>query len=123
MTGLDQRVAELLTECDAIGIRLVPAGKGGLTINAPQEVLTPDLVERLRTNKSELVALLQPKPRLDYMRTALTDRAAPVCRCGSAVWRDVPIHNGQSTRRDCARCGRFIDFSRWYGTDALQAGE
>ncbi|MBN2024923.1 MAG: hypothetical protein JW809_19255 [Pirellulales bacterium] len=39
----------------------------------------------------------------------------PVCRCGSTTWRDVPIHNGQSVRRDCARCGRFLDFPRWYG--------
>ena len=38
-----------------------------------------------------------------------------VCRCGSTAWRDVPIHDGQSIRRDCAKCGRFIRFTVWYG--------
>ena len=38
-----------------------------------------------------------------------------VCRCGSDIWRDVPIHEGQSSRRDCAHCGRFIGFPVWQG--------
>ena len=46
--------------------------------------------------------------------------AAPVCRCGSTRWCDVPIHNGQSTRRDCGECRRFIGFPIWYGIPALQ---
>jgi hypothetical protein len=37
------------------------------------------------------------------------------CRnCESQVALDVDIHNGRSTRRDCAGCGKFIEFSRWY---------
>ncbi|HEX4129735.1 MAG TPA: hypothetical protein VHZ24_06810 [Pirellulales bacterium] len=36
-------------------------------------------------------------------------------RCGSCDTIDVPIHDGQSLRRDCARCNRFIDFPLWYG--------
>jgi hypothetical protein len=40
---------------------------------------------------------------------------APACRCGSTTWRDVPIHGGQSLRRDCAACRRFIKFAVWYG--------
>jgi hypothetical protein len=39
------------------------------------------------------------------------------CCCGSTTWRDVPIHDGESMRRDCARCGRFIDFPVWYGKE------
>ena len=35
------------------------------------------------------------------------------CRCGSQEYIDVPIHNGRSTRRDCAQCGKFIDFVKW----------
>jgi hypothetical protein len=42
-------------------------------------------------------------------------RPDAVCRCGSTQWRDVPIHGGQSIRRDCARCGRFLSFPLWYG--------
>ena len=37
-------------------------------------------------------------------------------RCGSTQYHDVPIHNGKSIRRDCARCGRFLDFPAWHGT-------
>ena len=40
--------------------------------------------------------------------------------CGPIALRDVPIHGGQSLRRDCGRVGRFRDFPCWYGKDALQ---
>lgn len=120
MTGLDLTLTDLLAECDAQGIRLIPAGPGGLTVDAPQDVLTPELIERLRTHKTDLIAHLRPKAPGRAMPTA---RAKPICRCGSTTWLDVAIHDGQSTRRDCAGCGRFIDFSRWYGAVALQADE
>ena len=47
----------------------------------------------------------EPAPIINLPTTGKT-----VCRCGSTTWRDVPIHDGQSVRRDCGRCGRFIDF-------------
>ena len=57
----------------------------------------------------------------DYGPDALTARQpadAPLptchCRCGSTTTVDVTIHNGRSTRRDCARCRRFISFPVWY---------
>lgn len=37
----------------------------------------------------------------------------PKCRCLRTV--DVPIHEGQSVRRDCAMCGAFSGFVRWHG--------
>jgi hypothetical protein len=36
-------------------------------------------------------------------------------RCGSRSVCDVSIHDGQSVRRDCARCHRFIGWMKWYG--------
>ncbi|MGD9721416.1 MAG: hypothetical protein AB7O59_09425 [Pirellulales bacterium] len=123
MRGPDPTLTDLLAECDAHGIRLLPGGHGGLTIDAPQEVLTPKLIERLRTHKAGLVSQLRPKCWAGPRRAAPPTAAKLICRCGSTTWLDVPIHDGQSTRRDCARCGRFIDFSRWYGRDALQTGE
>lgn len=36
-------------------------------------------------------------------------------KCGSTEFVDVPIHDGQSIRRDCAKCSRFLGFPMWYG--------
>ena len=58
MNGL----AELLVECGTHGIRLLPAGDEGLTLDAPQGVLTADLINRLQAHKGELLALLRPTP-------------------------------------------------------------
>jgi hypothetical protein len=40
-----------------------------------------------------------------------------ICPCGSTTWRDVPIHDGNAIRRDCGRCGRFLDFPVWDGSE------
>lgn len=117
-------LAELLADCDARGIRLHPAGDGGLTIDAPQAALTPDMVARLKTHKAELLALLRPAPAVQYQPLpTMKPTVKPICRCGSAAWRDVPIHNGQSVRRDCAGCGRFLDFPIWYGKGTGHNGQ
>lgn len=67
-------------------------------------LLPPDVMDALRSAD---------------VRWAASDAKAkptkPVCRCGSTVWRDVPIHGGQSIRRDCARCSRFVGFTVWHG--------
>lgn len=55
------------------------------------------------------------------MRYFLLDNLTPiviepnVCKCGSREFKDVPIHSGQSISRDCARCGKFVMFLKWYG--------
>jgi hypothetical protein len=117
-------LAELLTECGRLGIRLLVADDGCLTIDAPQDALTPDLLDRLKAHKAELLTLLhrpldfdiddtpdaEPAPIIDAATTT-----SQICRCGSTTWRDVPIHGGESVRRDCGGCGRFIGFPVWYG--------
>ena len=108
-------LANLLADCNAHGIRLLVAGNGGLTIDAAQDALTPNLLERLKTHKAELLALLRPTPDVAPAR-----RSEAVCRCGATTSHDVPIHGGQSIRRDCGRCGRFIDFPIWHGKATLQ---
>jgi hypothetical protein len=114
---------ELLAECHAIGIELLVAGDDRLIIDAPQDALTPDLLGRLQAHKGELLALLKSSTEPEWSEAAATETASalakPVCRCGSMAWRDVPIHGGESIRRDCERCQRFIDFSVWYGKTTL----
>ena len=34
------------------------------------------------------------------------------CRCGGREWVDVDLGGGK-VRRDCLRCGRFVEFSGW----------
>jgi hypothetical protein len=38
----------------------------------------------------------------------------PLCPCGSTRYVDTPIHGGQSLRRNCLQCGRFLGFPVWY---------
>lgn len=45
---------ELFAECRALRVRLIPAPDGGLTIDAPRDTLTPDLLEQLRFHKEAL---------------------------------------------------------------------
>ena len=42
-----------------------------------------------------------------------TSTAEKCDRCGSHEFRDIPIHNGQSVRRDCGECGGFVRFTVW----------
>lgn len=154
MTRAPSPLADLLAECDAHGIRLLLDDDGGLTIDAPQDALTPDRMDRLKAHKGELLTLLrqpadfdvdsapntEPAPvtekRTHRMPPELRGRVGAtldtcpiigststtghICRCGSTTWRDVPIHDGRSVRRDCGRCGRFIKFPIWYGNGTLQ---
>ncbi len=58
MSDSPSLLANLLADCDAHGIRLLLADDGGLTIDAPQDALTPDLLDRLKAHKAELLTLL-----------------------------------------------------------------
>ena len=184
MTGIEK----LLADCESQGIRLLLDGNDGLTIDAPQDALTPGLLERLKTNKRELLVILRAKAEatfelvevesepygpdgwpldsidlgelepcsncgtLELWQTVVGNwrcmRCDPpttsrrlsefverrrrednqnkpvsvnsICPCGSTRSRDVPILGGQSARRDCDKCGRFIDFPIWHGLRTLQ---
>ena len=124
MTGIPSVLTELMADCNVHGIQLLAADDGGLTIDAPQNALTPDLLDRLKAHKAELLTRLQStadadnEGAVDSETTPLIDSRATtkaICRCGATTCRDVPIHSGQSVRRECARCRRFIEFPIWYG--------
>lgn len=42
-------------------------------------------------------------------------------RCGSIDFDDIPIHDGQSTRRDCVKCHQTLRFPKWYGRTTDEA--
>jgi len=71
----------------------------------------PDLIEVLRSSETRWGAEGVVVAEDTASRTA----RRRVCRCGSTTSQDVPIHNGRSVRRDCACCGRFIEFPVWHG--------
>lgn len=49
-------------------------------------------------------------------RSASKDCPLTRCdRCGSTDYRDVTIHGGRSTRRDCGQCNRFMGWPKWDG--------
>jgi hypothetical protein len=117
---------ELFANLNRLGIQLMADGER--LRYAPRSALTPDLIDRMKAHKAELLALLRPAvDRSSALPAAtvgfpvsLVKPTKPVCRCGSTARRDVPIHHGQSIRRDCGRCGRFIEFPVWYGADTLR---
>lgn len=131
MIGAPSEMAELMAECDARDIQLLLSKDGKLTIDAPEGMLSLALVARLKANKASLLALLwsarwgRAEVHQDSLRplTKLTETQKTVCRCGSTIWRDISIHDGQSVRRDCGQCERFLDFSLWYGKDAGHKGQ
>jgi hypothetical protein len=62
--------AELLAICHARGIRLLPTSDGSLTIDAPRDALTPDLVGWQKAEKGELLAVPDSKYESDSVDLA-----------------------------------------------------
>lgn len=108
---------ELVLDLGRLGIRLEADGER--LRYYPQSTLTPDLLDRLKAHKADLLAALRPTPKSAALSKPPSEAPSKptkaACRCVSEAWRDVPIHDGQSIRRDCGRCGRFIAFTVWYG--------
>lgn len=124
-------VNELLTECCSMGIRIQADGRGGLHLDAPMGLLRPAIIAKLKEHKREILTALQEpvNPAIGNDPSKYVEDSVPisnsadeaiVCkRCDSAEYMDVSIHDGRSLRRDCATCGRFLYFSKWYGQDTL----
>jgi hypothetical protein len=56
MTG---ETIDLLTECKSRGIQLTLADDCGLTIDAPQDALTPNLLARLKAHKADVLDAIE----------------------------------------------------------------
>ena len=104
--GGNVSAAELMANLARLGIRL--EADANRLLYWPRSAVTPDLAERVKAHKGELLAILRPSVEAQSITCA---------RCRSVEFRDTPIHGGHSVRRDCARCGRFIDFPKWYTSE------
>lgn len=104
---------EALEILDASGGRLNLVG-GRVNVVVGQEI--PEAAwQALALHRDELASSLAAPREVPTTRLPPPAGADLCDRCGATETTDVVIHDGQSIRRDCARCGRFIRFSVWYG--------
>jgi TubC N-terminal docking domain len=102
-------LAELLADCEALGIRLSVAGDGGLTIDAPQDALTPALTRRLKTHKADLLVSLDRE--MTDNRPAIFDPTHPLATFdwdtshGYCPGRPI-IRNGMHHKREACTSNR-----------------
>jgi hypothetical protein len=76
-------------------------------------------INQVRTRIAEFLAILRPLSEAEVVVAESTTPAQPtaaVCsvRCHHLAGRGS-LHGGRSVRRDCGRCGRFLDFPVWNG--------
>lgn len=66
------------------------------------------LADDMRFHNAEALSkvVLEPEPS-----------PAPCRRCGNRQTYLAVIHSGESLRRDCAKCGRFVDFVAWHNRE------
>jgi len=79
-------------------------------VNAPNGIVDSELLVEIQEYKPEIIKYMQDESR---------GLVCPRCRTSGYVTL-FPIHNGQSTRLDCAHCGRFLRFGIWYGKETSQ---
>lgn len=133
--------AQLLAELTQLGVRV--EAHGGRLRYSPKSAVTPDLIDRMKAHKTELLQFAGkeynpafPPEVVAAMRLANAEfvvddedreeRTAIILegsgfdprmcpRCGSTDRVEVDIHGGKSSRIDCVDCERFIQFNRWHG--------
>jgi hypothetical protein len=85
------------------------------------------LGDRPRLTDDEIEANWAEMSAEDYryataLRKPLVPPKEPVCEeCGSRAMVEVKIHQGQSTRVDCRKCGRFVYFKVWQSEELSYA--
>lgn len=118
-------LAGLLTDR---GVELRVSSGGELQLRDREKRLTPadrDLVRHYANALADWLTIsIEPNgPEDEPSKPAAdppVDSTGPRCdRCGSIEFVEVPIHEGDSVRRDCARCRRTWGFPVWYGRPSL----
>lgn len=103
--------AELLSDLISRGVEI--QAHGAKLRFRPTDRLTATDLDRIRQHKPALLALLRAEGRV---HPASDVRPLGRCDCcGSDDVADIAIHDGQSRRRECRRCERFLGWPRWYG--------
>ncbi len=96
------RLSLFMNRLRALGIELTLGADRSLLVDCPADIADAALLDEIREYKPEI---------LKRLRHEIRDK---VCEhCGTSDSVAVPIHEGRSTRLDCARCGRFLRFSVW----------
>jgi hypothetical protein len=94
--------------------RCLNDGRAGLPASPDDARTMPERWPAICDPRSKPVRLGDPNAPGTIDRRASDLTACPKCYSANVV--DVAIHKGESLRRECAECGAFLGFSRWYGT-------
>ncbi len=90
-------------------------------LGSPDDDGDTDTLSGLKLKSSQLGGLCSPPAQPydpDRLRRLLT-----ICdHCQSAEYFDLPIHSGESARRNCMRCHRFMGWPKWYGKIMTEEG-
>ena len=98
------RANDLLKKIRLAGFRLSVDANRNITIRCQRSAVDPAILEEISKHKSEI------RNRLAY------ENRATVCQyCNTTETVTIPIHEGRSTRLDCAKCGRFMRWGVWQG--------
>jgi hypothetical protein len=108
---------DILFELARLGVRVERTEECPLRFIAPRGRLNDALKAEIRRNLLGIhQELAKPAQPILAHPLASEEPDGPECtRCGSTDRVEVPIHAGQSVRRDCGRCGFPCGHSVWYG--------
>ena len=124
---------EIVNSLNRVGVELV--ARGTRIWFRPAKLVTGEMRDALKRQKTEVLDYLRSKQignrtestaEHEFVESAQSEvcstgrpeirRPKSVCRkCESRDVVRIEIHAGKSTRCDCARCGAFVCFDRWYG--------
>ena len=115
---------EKLVLTDYLAVARDALRRAAHTSGSPINVLPNRIAEgSSRFPAERLATTLVPDLRGEPTRESTSATTVGCDRCGYLAVIDFPIHGGQSSRRECARCHRFRGFPRWYGQNLVSKDE
>lgn len=122
----DDAMALLVYLIEKRGAQLKVAETGKLLIRDREHNLTPDdraVVEHYRIPLADWLqrtaATQTESDEIQHQKKENSTEGVDGCRrCGSTQFVEVPVHDGASVRRDCAKCRTTKGFPIWHGETA-----